>query len=259
MLVSSALVVGLVVPAVSAAAASAPLSAAVAAAPTTLLDYQSGNFSQWSEQQLARPAQQAIVTTPARAGYPDSARFTVAPGDYTNGGTSAERSEVMASVAKTGNPTEGQTQWFSWSSFFPTGSHVSPGGWLIFTQWHQSGDSGMPNIALGLSKTTPVQVLAGVRGQNPNSPWSTEKMLGALPTNSWVDFTVGIKWSSNPGVGHFTVKMNGVLVMDVPAATLYTGMSAYLKQGIYRMSSPETQTIYDTATRIGATEASVRL
>jgi hypothetical protein len=36
-------------------------------------------------------------------------------------------------------------------------------------------------------------------------------------------------------------------------------MSAYLKQGIYRMSSPETQTIYDTATRIGATEASVHL
>jgi hypothetical protein len=117
----------------------------------------------------------------------------------------------------------------------------------------------MPNIALGLSKTTPVQVLASVRGQNPSSPWSTEKMVGALPTNQWVDFTVGIKWSANPGVGHLTLKMNGATVMDVPAATLYTGDTAYFKQGIYRMASPETQTIYDTATRIGPTEASVRL
>ena len=84
MLVSAAVVVGLVVPAVSAGAASASLSAAATAAPTTLLDYQSGSFAQWSERQYLRSAQQAIVTTPARAGYPRTARFTVAPGDYTS-------------------------------------------------------------------------------------------------------------------------------------------------------------------------------
>jgi hypothetical protein len=60
-------------------------------------------------------------------------------------------------------------------------------------------------------------------------------------------------------VGHIIVKMNGVQVADAPAATLYAGMTAYLKQGIYRKASAQTQTIYHTGTRRGPTEASVRL
>ena len=46
---------------------------------TSRLDYQTGNFSQWTEQQLHRFQQEAIVTSPARRGYPYTARFTVAP------------------------------------------------------------------------------------------------------------------------------------------------------------------------------------
>jgi hypothetical protein len=221
------------------------------------LDYQTGNFSQWTERHLHRAAQVTIVSRPARTGYRRTARFVVAPGDYTNGGTSAERSEVMASIAKTGNPREGKTQWFAWSSFFPTGTHVSPGGWLIFTQWHQSGSSGSPNIALELSKTTPVQVIARVRGKSSRSPTSTEKLLGTLPTNKWVDFKVYIKWSANPRVGRVIVRMNGRVVANTAAATLYSGMSAYMKQGIYRASSRQRQTIYHTGTRRGPTLASV--
>jgi hypothetical protein len=240
----------------SAPAASSPVSGRTRVAPFRL-DYQTGNFSQWTERHLHRTAQVTIVSRPARTGYRRTARFVVAPGDYTNGGTSAERSEVMASIAKTGNPREGKTQWFAWSSFFPTGTHVSPGGWLIFTQWHQSGSSGMPNIALGLSKTTPVRVLVSARGKSPRSPTSTEKLLGTLPTNKWVDFKVYIKWSANPRVGRVIVRMNGRVVANTAAATLYSGMSAYLKQGIYRASSRQRQTIYHTGTRRGPTLASV--
>src|ERR1035437_2358502 len=98
---------------------------------TSRLDYQSGNFSQWSEQQLHRFEQEAIVTSPARRGYPQTARFTVAPGDQTSGQTGLERAEVAADDARTGDPAEGQDQWFAWSSFFPTGTHVDmPSGWL---------------------------------------------------------------------------------------------------------------------------------
>jgi hypothetical protein len=228
---------------------------------TSRLDYQSGNFSQWSEQQLHRFEQEAIVTSPARRGYPQTARFTVAPGDQTSGQTGLERAEVAADDARTGDPAEGQDQWFAWSSFFPTGTHVDmPSGWLVFTQWHQTGNTGVPNVSFGLTRSNPVGVWLsaagqGFRGGQPT--WAGEWNLGAIPTNAWVDFVVHITWSTNPKVGHITVKINGTQVADTPAATLYSGMSAYMKQGIYRASSAQTQTIYHTGTRIGPTEDSV--
>ena len=184
----------------------------------------------------------------------------MAPGDYTNGG-SQERAEVMASIASTGSPREGRAAWFAWSSLFPTGTHVdSPNGWLAFTQWHQSGNSGVPNVALELTRTNPIGVILrgrgqGLRGGQPT--WVTERNLGAIRTNSWVDFKVYIKWSANPRVGRIIVRINGRVVANTAAATLYSGMSAYLKQGICRANSRQRQTIYHTGTRRGPTLASV--
>jgi len=247
--------------------AAVPPNSAPNAAPAALrLDYQTGNFSQWNAQQLHRAAQQAIVTTPARPLYTDSARFVVAPGDYTNGGTSAERSEVMASIAQTGNPAQGQTMWFAWSTFIPAGTQVdsnatSPvgNGWMIFTQWHGTADSGGgPNIALSLTKgtATPHLVLDTNGGDmNQRSEWVQST---AFPLGQWVDFTVGVTWGTNSTVGRMTVKINGTTwVNNAACANLYNGQSAYFKQGIYRSASKRTHTVYHTATRRGLTEASV--
>jgi hypothetical protein len=236
--------------------------------PAYLLDYQTGNFSQWEEQHYFRSAQEAIVTSPARAGYPDTARFTVAPGDYTNGGTSAERGEVMASFAATGNPTQGQTMWYSWSTFVPNGTNVdsdaaSPvgNGWLILTQWHGTADSGGgPNIAFLLTKgtSTPHLVLDTNGGSgNTRSEWVQST---AFPLGQWVDFAVGVTWGESSSVGRITAKINGTTWVDnVACANLYTAQSAYMKQGIYRSASHQTHTIYHTGTRVGPTEASVAL
>jgi len=231
------------------------------------LDYQTGNFSQWTERHLHRAAQEAIVSRPARVGYPHTARFVVAPGDYTNGGTSAERSEVMASIAQTGNPRQGQTMWFAWSTFIPAGTHVdsnatSPvgNGWLIFTQWHGTANSGPgPNIAFALTKGTsrPRLVLDtnGGSGSGRKSEWVQST---ALPLGQWVDFVVGVTWGTSSSVGRMTVKTNGkTWLNNAPCANLYPGQSAYVKQGIYRASSRQTQTIYHTGTRRGLTLASV--
>jgi hypothetical protein len=228
---------------------------------TSRLDYQTSNFAQWTEQQLHRSEQEAIVTSPARRGYPHTARFTVAPGDQTSGQSGLERAEVAASLAQTGDPGEGKDQWFAWSSFFPTGTHVdTPSGWLVFTQWHQSGNTGVPNVSFELTRSNPIGVVLSARGQGfrgGQPTWAGEWNLGAIHTNAWVDFVVYIKWSTNPKVGHITVQINGRQVANTAAATLYSGMSAYMKQGIYRASSAQTQTIYHTGTRIGPTEDSV--
>jgi hypothetical protein len=249
--------------------AAVPPNSAASTAPAAFpLDYQTGNFSQWNEQQLHRAAQQAIVTTPAHVRYTNTARFLVAPGDYTNGGTTAERSEVMASVAQTGNPVQGQTMWFAWSTFLPAGTQVdsdatSPvgNGWLIFTQWHGSGPSGNPVIAFGLSKgTTTPHLIIDTQGGSGTSTTQEWFQPNPIPLGVWNDFVVGVVWGESPATGRLTVKMNGVtLVANAPCSNLFTGLSAYLKQGIYRAASHQTHTIFHTATRRGLTEASVAL
>jgi Polysaccharide lyase len=238
------------------------------AAAALLLDYQTGNFAQWNAQQLYRAAQQAIVTTPAHVRYTDTARFVVAPGDYTNGGTTEERSEVMASTAQTGNPAQGQTMWFAWSMYVPAGFQVdsdaeSPvgNGWILCTQWHGTADSGGgPNIALGFTKgtATPRLTLDTNGGDmNQRSEWVQST---AFPLGQWVDFVVGLTWGTSSSVGRMTVKLNGTTWLNNAAcANLYTGQSAYFKQGIYRSASNRTHTVYYTATRRGLTEASVAL
>jgi Polysaccharide lyase len=244
-----------------------PTNSRASKAPAALrLDYQTGNFAQWREQQLHRAAQQAIVTTPAHTRYTHTARFVVAPGDYTNGGTTAERSEVMASVGQTGNPAQGQTMWFAWSTFIPAGTQVdsnatSPvgNGWLIFTQWHGSSSGGNPDIAFGLSKgtTAPHLIIStqGGAGKSTAHEWFQPK---PIPLGVWNDFVVGVVWGQSPATGRLTVKMNGTtLIANAPCSNLFTGLSAYLKQGIYQSASKRTHTIYHTATRRGLTEASV--
>lgn len=233
--------------------------------PQSVLDYQTGNFSQWTEQHLARAVQEAIVATPARVGYPATARFIVASGDHTFGQVNEERAEVMATSAQTGNPIEGGALWYAWSSFFPTGTYVDPApSWLAFTQWHQTANSGVPNVAFFLNPGIPVKAQLVVRGQSLNLTTGAvgyygEWVLGTVPLNSWVDFTVHITWSANPALGRVTVKINGTQAADVACATLFAGQSAYMKQGIYRANSARTHTIYHTGTRCGTTEASVRL
>jgi len=232
-------------------------------APATFrLDYQSGNFSQWTEQQYYRSAQQAIVTTPARSGYTDTARFIVGPRDYTNGGVTAERSEVRASAAQSGYPVNGQTMWWAWSMYLPSGFYVdsdaeSPvgNGWLIVTQWHCESNTGGGHlgISLGLTKgtTTPHLYLDAT-----NSEWVDPQ---PLPLGVWNDFVMGITWgdSNHAGVGHVTFKLNGSTLVDAAANTLQVGQSAYFKQGLYRAASNRTHTIYYTGTRRGPTLASV--
>jgi len=232
--------------------------------PGHLLDYQAGDFTQWTEQHLARAAQEAIVLTPARSGYPYSARFIVAPGDHTFGQTVEERAEVMASAAQSGDPVNGQTMWWAWSMFLPLGFHVdsdaeSPvgNGWIVLTQWHCESDTGGGGlgISFGLTKgtSTPHLFLDAT-----SSEWVDSQ---PLPLGVWNDFVMGITWgdSDHAGVGHVIFRLNGRTVVDAGCNTLQVGQWAYLKQGIYRSNSAQTHTAYYTGTRCGTTEASVRL
>ena len=96
------------------------------------LDYDSGSFGQWTSVQRAAPGRVAIVKSPVRQGRYAS-RFIVKPGDHPVPG--GERAEVMWNSRE----NAGETSWWRWSTYFPTGFHPNLGGWNIFTQWHHTG------------------------------------------------------------------------------------------------------------------------
>jgi len=240
-------------------------------------NYQSGFNTGWvvDNGQYSRPSQLAIVTTPARAGYPSTARYIVANGDYTNGGTSAERAELRASIADTGNPVNGQTMWWGYSFYLASyqtlygwgwavdddPDSIGGNGWIVFTQWHGddvvAGPNG-PNIDFGMTKGTANPYFVVETLGDTSSTFNMS--ANPIPLDTWVDMYVGITWGLTAGVGRLTVEMNGVnIVNNLACQNLFTGQSAYLKQGIYRGVSARPQTIYYTGTKRGATRADVLL
>lgn len=242
--------------------------AVATATPAAVFDYQTGDFSQWTAQQVATPGVSAsIVTTPARAGYPKTAKFVSYNVDNILCTPDLNRAEVYADQTATGNPAEGVTQWYSWSIFLPTGTVLddnigAPWAWCSTTQWHHDGNTGNPNLAVQISQPqagSQWRILTS--GTDPAAQTGHQWECGAYATNEWTDFVVKVVWSSSDTTGHLIVKINGVTKVDATCATLYTGQSAYLKQGIYRSDTVglDPFTIYYTGTRRGPTEASVAL
>ena len=227
-------------------------------------NYQTGDLNQWHGIVEAAPGRVSIVRSPARPGYPDTARFVVEPGDHTNSPRS-ERAEVT-STQEQADGYEGVEAWYGWSTLFPTDLHPPAGKTSIFTQWHQTKSAASetcpPNVAFKVdARRAPTTILLTVRGGAlsdcaPQSIMSWD--LGPLTSNSWHDFVVHVLWSSDPMVGFVEVWLNGRRVVPVTAlATLYTGQGVYLKQGFYRPSSTLTSTIFETATVRGTSYAAV--
>jgi polysaccharide lyase-like protein len=227
-------------------------------------DYQTGDLSQWHAIEAAAPGRVSIVTSPARPGYPETARFVVEPGDHTNSPKS-ERAEVSTTQEQAGG-YEGVETWYGWSTLFPTDLNPPAGKTSIFTQWHQTksaaAESCPPNVAFKVdARRSPTSILLTVRGGSltncdPQSIVSWD--LGPIVSDTWHDFVVHVMWSSDPTVGFVEVWMNGRMVVpQTTLATLYTDQGVYLKQGFYRPSSSLTSTIYQTATERGTSYAAV--
>jgi hypothetical protein len=232
------------------------------AAPRWSGDFQTGNFSQWINVQEAWSGGATIVTRPARHGYPDTAKFTVRPGDHWDSPLT-ERAEVAASAAQT-DAVEGSNQYYAWSALFPTGTAIDKGGWMNFTQWHHTGNSCPQPVGFMLSDAAVPHIILVTRGgalNLRNCTWQYSRVLdlGVLPTGAWTDFMMHVKWSSDPTKGMMLVRINGQVVLGpVAVSNLFDGMGVYMKQGIYRSNMTRTSTIYFTGTVRGDTRTSVR-
>ena len=211
------------------------------------LDYESGNFRQWTAVQ-ALSGEARIVRAPVRQGH-YAARFVVRPGDSVAGG---ERAEAMALTRE----SEGTESWWHWSTYFPTAFHPNPGAWNDFTQWHHTGHTCPSPVVFAVNRYySPARLrlylnTGTLNLSNCRASYVREWNFAVLRRNRWYNFTFHVKWSSKASVGFVQLWMNGrqrIPLTHVP--TLYAGMGVYVKQGFYRGQSRLTTTIYHDGLR----------
>jgi hypothetical protein len=217
----------------------------------------------WSEIHSLRTDQWSIVTSPVFPGTSRSAEFNVKPGDTGWQGTSGTlRSEVRASIAESGSPTEGTVQWWAWPTYFRADFNWDEANqFLIWTQFHHTNNAGQPNIALWSDDREHfmLDVRGGTGGlTSGDAQFSKVYDLGLLNLGAWNDILMHVKWSSDPAIGYVEIWRDGTLLHSASDATLYVDQSIYIKQGIYSAAGTTLQHfIAQGPLRLGKTRAAV--
>ena len=223
------------------------------------LDYDTGNFSQWTNLHALSHGVQ-IVRRPRHQGR-FAARFVVRPGDNPIG-ASGERAELLAKTEE----KAGTESWWKWSTRFPRSYRPSRGYLNVFTQWHHTGPVCHPPIQFNVNGwERPYRLQLRVAGGSFN-PRTCDTGgggvfdLGPLRKRRWLTFVFHVKWSSQRNTGFVEVWRNGNRVVPrkrVP--TLYSGYSVYLKQGYFRKPTNWPVSIYhDGVRRFNARPPSLR-
>ncbi|MFL5355331.1 heparin lyase I family protein [Archangium sp.] len=184
-------------------------------------DFETGNIGQWSGKQMVSADRLQVVSSPTRQGS-YALKVTVKQGDNPIS-ASGNRNELV----KMTNEKEGDEYFYRWNTMFAS-DFPSAATWQLFTQWHQSGDSGSPPVEFYVNGET-----IYLRVQGSTVVWTTR-----LVRAQWQDFIFHVKWSSKSSVGFVELYHNGQLVLPKRyVATMYSGQTNYLKVGLYRNST----------------------
>jgi MYXO-CTERM domain-containing protein len=181
-------------------------------------DFETGDLSQWSGVD-GLSSRLTVVSSPLRQGK-YALRTEVQQGDVSNNGT---RNELWWSAPQ----SEGMDRYYAWSTWFDV-EYPSEATWQVFTQWHHTGNTGSPPLEMDVYAE---EMRLYTRGTT--ILWSAPLVRGV-----WHDFILHVHWSADASVGFVELWHSGVKVLDRKyLATLYSGESALLKQGLYRDSS----------------------
>jgi hypothetical protein len=218
--------------------------------------------SGWDSVQEARPDGVTEARDRVRPGLDTAWRTSVQPGDSLFGQTDTERAEVVLRAERTA-AREGEEQWYGWSFLLERLPVVEgDGAFFSTTQWHQESETCPPNVALLVSGGDAPRLLLAVRGgdldEGSCEPAHRETVdAGPLEAGTWSDVVVRARWSAGRGA-LLELWRDGVRVARSSTPNLYTGQSAYLKQGVYRSTSTEPAVLYLAGTARGG-EAAVLL
>ena len=193
-------------------------------------DFESGDLSDWQDVQRSSPDRISVVADPVRRGE-RAGRFEVRGGDSTNG---TARAEVASADSLS---SEGETQSFVWSTRLPADYPLAD-KWQTLVQWKNQGE-GVPPLHLQVQGDE-IGLIAGPQ-EGYRWLWQTP-----LVRDRWLDFEVRVRWSADREIGWVEAWYQGRKVLErEPMATLYPGLTNYLKMGLYRDESiQETGVVY---------------
>lgn len=212
-----------------------------------------GRWAGWSKSEVKTGDAQSTTIQGVQA-----TAYTVHPGDVP--GKNGERAEIVASVANTG-AIQGRASTYGWSTWFPDSFvPVAGSSWNIFTQFHESAADGChPNIALQVDtqhgdERLRLTVRGGQLDAGTCTPASTRTWdFAQLQRDHWYRFGLSVGWSASATDGYVQLTLDGKTVIPrTSLPTLYSGQSAYLKQGFYRQASPFATTVVHSAVTRGA-------
>ncbi|XXF80246.1 polysaccharide lyase [Myxococcaceae bacterium GXIMD 01537] len=187
-------------------------------------DFETGNLSQWAEEESVAADRLQVVSQPALQGQ-YALKATVRQGDDPIN-ASGNRNEL---VHHTGNETEGTEYFYRWNTMWDA-KYPSADTWQVFAQWHHDGCCGSPPMEFFVEGE---EMRLRVGGDGGKVLWKSPLVRG-----QWQDFILHVKWSANPKVGFVELYYNGqVVVPKTAVATMYPGERNYMKLGLYRDES----------------------
>lgn len=240
-----------------------------------VLDYDTGDASQWTNVQGEHYPGYSLTfdNTRTRHGTGYSARTEVRAGDDPlNLGSNTERCDVLYSGADK-NFNEGDETWFGWSNYFDSALYVPTDTAATncintFFDWHENrgpnfeftSTAAVPPCSLNVdtnSYTYPYKFSFKVTGGPLDSPngfplaGQHTYVIGDVLYDQWIDWVIHSIFSVDAGIGLCEFWMNGVKVVTFNGATLYPGRQNYLKQAHYRTASPDTSVLFHDQGRLG--------
>ena len=197
-------------------------------------DFETGDFSQWTQCQsrhYSGPCKgdepefygMSVVPDDRRPGE-HAARFEVRHGDKPHWG-GGPRAEVAR--YNVGRVHEGDERWYEFSLRFDPTFPAIGDGFLTVMQWH-SGERRTPPMTVEVQGDGQLVLTGQADGV------SQPMVIGDIARGEWVDYVVHARFSRSAETGWAEVYRNGVLAVPMhPRVNMESG-SNYLKTGIYR-------------------------
>jgi hypothetical protein len=219
---------------------------ALAVTPLWSGDFDTGDLSQWSKQDVAQGSTLEVVEKPVREGE-HAMRVTVVPGGLSNNGN---RAEVVLT-----DPIfrEGDERWFHWYTLFPA-DFVTSSKWHLYTQWHSDGD-GVPLQFNLHGETLSFRVMG--HQYDHEEDWAGGILWRKpLQLEQWNEYLLHVRFSDRDNVGFVELWVDGKLAVPKKMhKTLDPGNYAYLKFGLYRdRTIGWNQSIYHDGMRVYASD-----
>lgn len=191
-------------------------------------------------------------------------RLHTEPGDGSVHGSGTWERDDLLKAPDSSYCNQGQDEWWAVSVLYPSDyAFPAPGQGAVMIDFHHNSDGGLPNFSVEARGETGLRI-RGYGGSQVNGgqyealiadPYGA---VNNVTRNVWYDYVFHIKWSSNSD-GVSEAWLNGRKILTHSGATLYSGISCYLKLANYHdpMGQPSS-IVFDRVIR-GAGAADVAL